>query len=253
MTLHVDAAGAGPDLVLLHGWGLHSGAWAEVVPSLAARFRVHAVDLPGHGRSARSPAARFDDAVDELAALVPDGAAICGWSLGGLLAQRLAQRHPAKARQLVLAAATPCFVERPDWPHGMNAATLDAFAAGLEGNREATLANFVRLNALHGAHGRDAIRAFTGRLFERGGPDGAALATTLGWLRDTDLRHDTAAMRVAALVIHGTRDALAPIQAGHWLATNIHGAQLVELSDAAHLPFFTHRQAFLDAVESFVG
>lgn len=253
MSLHVERSGHGADLVMLHGWGLHSGAWAETMPALNARFRVHAIDLPGHGHSRAHPAGAFDAAVDELAALVPAGAALCGWSLGGLIAQRLAQRHPERVRQLVLVATTPCFVVREDWKEAMAAETLASFADGLSHNREATLASFVRLNALHGAHGREAIRTFTERILERGAPAAEALATTLGWLRDTDLRRETAAMRVPALVVHGTRDALAPIGAGHWLARGIAGAGLVELSDAAHLPFFTHREAFVKAVESFVG
>ena len=253
MNLHVETSGAGPDLALLHGWGLHSGAWTEAMPALAASFRVHAVDLPGHGRSAGAAATSLDEAADAVAARIPAGSAIVGWSLGGLVAQRMAQRHPGHARQLVLASTTPCFVERPDWPHGMKPATLDAFGDGLARNREATLASFVRLNALHGAHGREAIRAFTARLFERGAPDAGSLAATLGWLRDTDLRASTAGLRVGTLVVHGSRDAIAPVAAGHWLANHIPGAALLELSDAAHLPFFTHRQAFVDAVESFVG
>lgn len=253
MTLHVERRGRGPDLALLHGWGLHSGVWDEALPRMAARFRVHAIDLPGHGHSGRSAATTLDDATDAIALEIPEGAAVCGWSLGGLVAQRLARRHPERARQLVLVATTPCFVARDDWPHGMQPQVLAAFAEGLHHNRAATLASFVRLNALHGAHGRDAIRAFTARLVERGTPSEEALAASLEWLRASDLREETAALHVSTLVVHGTRDALAPVEAAHWLATHIHGATLLELSDAAHIPFFTHREAFLDALESFVG
>ena len=253
MTLHVERAGSGANLVLLHGWGLHSGAWSEAMPALKAAFRVHAIDLPGHGHSSGARVGSLDQGVDAVAACIPEGAAVCGWSLGGLVAQRLAQRHPARVRQLVLVATTPCFVERADWPDAMKAATLDAFGEGLRHNLEATLASFVRLNALHGAHGRETIRAFTSRVLERGTPAAQALARTLQWLRETDLRRDTAAMKVPTLVVHGTRDALAPIGAGHWLARNVQGAGLLELADAAHIPFFTHREAFVKAVESFVG
>ena len=100
MSWHVETSGSGPDLVLLHGWGLHSGAWAEVLPMLAARFRVHAFDLPGHGHSADVEAGPFDEATDRLAAQVPVGATVCGWSLGGLVAQALACRHPDRVSRL---------------------------------------------------------------------------------------------------------------------------------------------------------
>lgn len=253
MSLHVESTGRGPDLVLLHGWGLHSGAWDEVLPALARMARVHAIDLPGHGRSSAVAPTTLDAAALAVAKLTPAGATICGWSLGGLVAQRLAQLDPERACRLVLVASTPCFVARADWPHAMSAETLAAFAHGLSANRDATLASFVRLNALHGAHSRDAIRAFTARLAARSQPSTEALATTLGWLRDTDLRADTTRLALPTLVVHGTRDALAPIAAGRWLAQHVKGAQLHELSDAAHLPFFSHRDDFVTALGAFVG
>lgn len=253
MTLHVERCGNGPDLVLLHGWGLHSGVWAEVLPALAVRHRVHAIDLPGHGFSADEPVFPFEAAAAQVAALVPPGAIVCGWSLGGLFAQRIAMLDPGKARALVLVSTTPCFVERDDWSHAMKAATLATFAAGLRRDRDETLTSFVRLNALHGVRGREAIRAFTGRLGERGTPGVEALAATLRWLRDTDLRADTPSLAMPALVIHGARDALAPIEAGRWLSATLPHARPVELPDAAHLPFFTHREKFAEALESFVA
>jgi pimeloyl-[acyl-carrier protein] methyl ester esterase len=252
VSLHVARSGAGPDLVLLHGWGLHSGVWAQALPALAARFRVHAVDLPGHGHSSGANASSFDEAADAVARSVPRAAVICGWSMGGLLAQRIAMRHPQSARALVLVSSTPCFMARSGWPHGMAPATLEAFADGLHRDREATLMRFVRLNALHGAGERESVRAFTRCLAERDPPTEAALAAGLRWLREVDLR-DEARGLPRTLVIHGIRDVLAPIEAGRWLAHAVPGAESLELPDAAHIPFFTHREPFLKAVETFVG
>jgi len=47
--LHVESTGEGPPLVLLHGWAMHGGLFAPLVPALARRYRVSVVDLPGHG------------------------------------------------------------------------------------------------------------------------------------------------------------------------------------------------------------
>ena len=58
--------GRGPPLVLLHGWAMHSGLWAPLLPRLAERYRVHPVDLPGHGHSA--PVAPYT--LDAVAAAV---------------------------------------------------------------------------------------------------------------------------------------------------------------------------------------
>lgn len=252
MKLHVESHGHGRDLVLLHGWAMHGGVWAEVVPLLQQRYRLHAIDLPGHGASAAALPAGFDEAVAWVARHVPDGAIVCGWSLGGLFAQRLA-RTGRRITGVVLVSTSPCFVQRADWHDAMSPATLAAFSRGLDHDRERTLRNFVQLNALHGARGRGAVRAFTSRLLDHGAPSVAALHATLRWLQETDLRADAATIDQPALVIHGARDALAPIGAGRWLAREIPGARLVELADAAHLPFFTHREAFAHALESFVA
>jgi pimeloyl-[acyl-carrier protein] methyl ester esterase len=253
VSLHVETRGTGRDLVLLHGWGLHSGVWDEALPALQARFRVHAVDLPGHGYSRDVAVGSFDEAVDAVAPWVPPGAVVCGWSLGGLFAQRLVQRHPARAARVALVATTPCFEARADWPHGMKSSTLTGFATALANDRDAMLKRFVALNAMHGPHGRDAVRAFTRRLAERGAPSDAGLATAFAWLREVDLRKEAPALRVPAVVMHGGRDMVGPAGAARWLAGQVPGARLVELPDAAHMPFFSHRDAFVEAVGGLVG
>ncbi len=246
------AAGAGPDLVLLHGWGFHAGVWADVVPMLAMHMRVHALDLPGHNDSRDDSPASLDAAVDSVARRVPEGAVVCGWSMGGLVAQRLARRHPARVRRLALLATTPRFLAGSDWPHGMQPAVLDEFARNLARDRDATLATFVTLNTLHGARDRASVRQLAKRMAANP-PSAAALERGLAWLRETDLRVDAAWLPVPTLVMHGARDTLVPVAAGRWLAQQIPQATLVEWPDAAHLPFFTHREAFVAALESFVG
>lgn len=254
MNLHVDIAGEGPDLVLLHGWGMHSGAWADVIPALAERSRVHAIDLPGHGHSAAAAIGTFDAATDAVAELVPRGATICGWSLGGLIAQNIAHRQPDRVGALALVATTPCFTTRPGWRDGVKPSILAAFAEGLQNDRDAMLRRFVALNAMHGTHGREAVRTFTRQLKERGVPSDAGLAASLAWLREVDLREQTARLALQrVLVMHGPRDMLAPVGAGRWLAQHLAGSRLVELPGAGHMPFFSHRDAFLAALGDLAG
>lgn len=253
MSWHVETLGSGADLVLLHGWGLHSGAWADVLPALAAKWRVHAIDLPGHGHSSQVEAGTFDDATDRLAPLVPKGATVCGWSLGGLIAQHLARRHPERVGRLILVSTTPCFGGRPGWPHGMSAATFKTFAEGLENDREGMLKRFVALNALNGPQSREAVRTFTARLAERGSPSDHNLAVTLGWLRDIDLREQTLGLQVPTTVVHGGRDIVVPVGAGRWFGQFLPNTSLHEIPKAAHMPFYSHRAEFLAALEERVA
>jgi pimeloyl-[acyl-carrier protein] methyl ester esterase len=105
MTLHAAIRGTGPDLVLLHGWALHGGMWGPWLDDLERHVRLHVLDLPGHGHSPWPPGAH--DLGDLAAAVfphVPSGAAVLGWSLGGMLALELARRHPRHLRALLLVA-----------------------------------------------------------------------------------------------------------------------------------------------------
>jgi pimeloyl-[acyl-carrier protein] methyl ester esterase len=252
MTLHVRSQGAGRDLFLVHGWGLSGRVWREAVPDLAARFRVHSVDLPGYGGS-RQVATDFHEAVRLLGEALPEDAIVCGWSLGGLLALALAHGQPGRVRALALVGATPCFVARAGWEPAMNATAFESFAAGLATDPGGTLATFVRLAALNGARHREAIRALSSTLRDEGLPAGEALHASLGWLRDIDLRPQVPQLRLPVTVIHGESDGVTPAAAGRWLASHIPGARFIGVPACAHVPFISHRGDFVAALESLDG
>jgi pimeloyl-[acyl-carrier protein] methyl ester esterase len=249
MALHVERHGSGRDLVLLHGWGLHGGVWSALAASLAATFRVHLVDLPGHGGSRDVPLDGIDGIVAAVADVTPAGAQVCGWSLGGLVALRLASRHPEQVAALTLVSTTPSFVQRDDWPHAMARATLEDFAHGLRTDPARTIRKFVNLNALGGPQARERMRELAELYGARGTPSANALAAGLALLLDTDLRGEVGRIGVPARVIHGARDALVPVEAGRWLAAALPGAQLVEIDAAAHLPFVSHAGLVARALE----
>ncbi|WP_395727072.1 alpha/beta fold hydrolase [Nakamurella sp.] len=84
-----------PTIVLLHGVGLDHTMWQPVTALLADRYRVLALDLPGHGTNPPAPAGvSLDDLADAVAPQVPAGAHLIGFSLGALIAQQLARYRP---------------------------------------------------------------------------------------------------------------------------------------------------------------
>jgi len=103
------AAGAGPPLALVHGFGGAAGNWRMIAPALAAEHRVIVPELPGHGGSSPLPAATLDPYADAvLAVLEAEEALPAAWvghSLGGLVGLRAAIRRPEAVRGIVLAAA----------------------------------------------------------------------------------------------------------------------------------------------------
>jgi pimeloyl-[acyl-carrier protein] methyl ester esterase len=256
MTPHLfcEHRGQGPDVVLLHGWGLHGGVWQALAEDLSAAFRVHVLDLPGHGRSRDMSLQPYALAAlaDAVAARVPRGAHWIGWSLGGQIALTAAQRHADAVGKLVLIGTTPRFARAPDWPDAITAATLDIFAAGLARDYRTTLLRFLSLQIGDAEHGRETLRHLRTELFRHGDPDADALHAGLNILKQSDLRDGLSAVTAPVLVLHGGRDTLAPPAAGRALAAGLAHARLEIIETAGHAPFLSHAAESQRAIENFL-
>ncbi len=252
MSLHVESYGSGAPLVLIHGWGMHGGIWDNVVPQLGQHFRVHCVDLPGHGMSAPQGDFSLEALVTILSAEFDEPLNVCGWSLGGQVALRWAQHAPQQVRRLVLVASTPCFAERDDWKFGMAASSLQQFAAELERDHAATLRRFLALQLRGSANECGLLADLRSRLFSRGEPDINALRGGLEILRDADLRAELPTIRQPVLLIAGERDKLTPPEASFYMAQTLHDARVVEIPGAAHAPFLSHPEIFVELITDFL-
>lgn len=242
MTLHNEVSGSGPDLVLLHGWGMHAGIWADLARELAPFFRVHAVDLPGYGGSAMCDPYTLDQVAALLARQMPQRCLVCGWSLGGQVALAWAATAPQQVARLALIATTPCFTQRSDWPHAVEAEVLRAFAEGLRTDYAATLKRFLSLQALGDAQARQVVQRLKEGWSASDKPDPRALEQGLEILLHADLRERLAAVTQPALVMHGDRDTLTPPAAGEYLSRSLPDARLIRLRGAAHAPFVSDAQ-----------
>ena len=250
--LHVARWGHGPDLVAVHGWGMHGGIWAPPLEALGEYFRIHAIDLPGHGYSAGVPWPEDTTALDEmLATAVPADAFWLGWSLGGTLALR--QALHGNAAGLVLCASNPCFLARPGWPHGMDPATFRGFRESLMADPRAALERFLALEVHGSENAGTALRRLRRRALERGTPVPAALARGLTVLGASDLVASLATLSDPVLVLGGRRDRLVPRQALEAATAALADARLVLIRGAAHAPFIGHRSVFTEAITDFAA
>lgn len=211
------------ELVFVAGWGFDSRVWQPIAERLAGDFRI------GYDIDA-----------------VPEGAIICGWSLG---AMRALQKS-AMAARLILVGATPRFVQTPDWPCAQAPELLEGFAAAVSADPQAALRRFAALMNPGDERARDITRQLHELLRERI-PDGATLASGLAELRDTDLRKSAVAVCLPTLLIHGEHDPLMPLAAGRWLAAQMPNARLEIFAGAAHAPFLSQPNRFAQLLREF--
>jgi pimeloyl-[acyl-carrier protein] methyl ester esterase len=303
--MHVETRGHGLDLVLLHGWAMHGGVFAPLADALADDFRIHVVDLPGHGfsrtlpleiaagRSDSSPfGRRWRTAPDEdssksatprpgrtlsrpCGAPSPEGrgesgaifdvttcareiasatlpAIWLGWSLGGLVALRAALDIPERVRGLVLVAASPCFVRKPDWPDGVAPEVFAQFAEGLDRDYRATIERFLALETLGSPHAQSELRELRAQVFARGEPAASVLREGLATLDAADLRGELARLEMPSLWIAGRRDRLVSARAMRRAAELAPRARYLE-TNAGHAPFIGHAEAIAGAIRQFAG
>jgi 3-oxoadipate enol-lactonase len=253
IDLYYELAGAGERLLLISG----TGADLRRSPRLAdgaqfASFELLQYDQRGLGRSAVPPAPYTmadyaDDAAGLLDAVGWGACVVLGVSFGGMVAQEVAIRHPARVRRLVLACTSAGGSGGASYPlHELIG--LDAQAAL---DQRLQLID-TRWDAAWRADNPETV-AMIAEGFQLGGPDGAP---SEGPLRQLEARrhHDTSA-RLAqigcpTLVCGGRYDGIAPPANSEFLAETIPGAQLA-LFDGGHA-FFMQDPAAMPAIASFL-
>ena len=162
---------------------------------------------------------------------------LIGWSLGGAIATLLADAAPRHIAGLITIATNPCFVERPDWQHGMPAAQFAQFSAGLDQDGADTLRRFAALQAHGDRAARESTRAL--RAASEACAGQPALVIALAMLAALDVRTQLASLAQPVLHILGAQDAIvSPHIAQYHHASSAHpGVLLIEAT--GHAPFLS--------------
>ncbi len=249
--------GEGPVIVFAASWAMSSEMWAYQVAHFSdAGFRCIAYDRRGHGRS-DVPASGYDmdTFADDLAAVIDTldlhDVILVGHSAGGAEVVRYLGRHgTARVRKAVLIApVTPYLLQTPDNPAGAPQAYFDAtlaqWAQDFPKWAYDNTAPFVTPGTSPGmvAWLRDQLIAT---------PVTVATATMRAVIAK-DLRADLARIDRPVLVMHGTKDASAPIDlTGRPTAAGIRGAELKVYEGAPHGLFVTHMAQVNRDLEAFI-
>lgn len=248
MSLWAHARGQGPDLVLLHGWGLSSAVWGDFADRLAERYRVTLIDLPGLGRSVPIGAMSPTEVVAALLDTTPKSAHWIGWSLGGQLALAVAEQAPERVKSLSLIAANPCFVARENWSCAMAPEVFSAFVESLADNEAKTLQRFAALQTRGSVSARDELKRLKAVIADA---KPQALAAALRLL-ETDQRTALADLNGPAQLILGAEDQLVPVALAEKASALNARLDICVIEQSAHLPFVSHPDEVWTRLESLI-
>jgi pimeloyl-ACP methyl ester carboxylesterase len=246
--------GDGPPLLLIHGFGGAAWNFSELAPLLQGR-RLVIPDLPGHGASSPLPVPTLTGFADVMAEILDEPMDVLGHSMGGVVALRLAERHPSLVRSLVLAAAAGIssstrFAE-------ITIALTGIIQPGrIAGRRVGLVARSRRL------------RRFVFEGFEVANADLLTERAVHGFLRGPtmhtdalgaglalvadDPRQDLDRVRCPVLVLWGARDKQVPLEDGFEYARRL-GAPLRVIADCGHLLIGERPDVCARAVLGFTG
>lgn len=259
VTLHVEEAGAGPPLLLLHGFTGSGATWRTFAPLLGAHRQLIAPDFLGHGQS-DSPADperyRMERCVEDLVALLGalglKRADVLGYSMGGRVALHLAAHAPQRVGALVLESATPGLADPAERLARAQADTR--LAANIERDGLVAFVDYWEALPLFASQAAlpEEVRLAQRRQRLASNPVGLANSLRgMGAGRQEPLWHRLPSLRLPTLLLAGALDSKFADLARQ-MANLLPAAQLAIVRHAGHAPHLERPEVFAERVLLFL-
>ncbi|MCX7116759.1 MAG: alpha/beta fold hydrolase [Legionellales bacterium] len=239
MNVNMVIHGQGHPLVLFHGWGFDVHIWSPLLSVLTSQYQICLVDLPGFGLT--EPMA-WDVFEATLLEQLPARFALAGWSMGGLLATRLAIDARDRVSHLVNIASSPRFIREKHWP-GVDGQLFNVFYDDLLNHPQQTLEQFITLQF------QSALipPVVLGHL-----PSLSGLRSGLDVLLNWDLRDSLAQLNMPVYYMFGRLDVIMPRRTMIIMQAMYPQFHYIQFSKAAHAPFLSHPEQFMAALGEFL-
>lgn len=243
----LDGAEDAPVMVMLNSLGTDFRIWDDVVERLEPSWRVLRYDLRGHGLTPAAPGPYSmerlaSDLLALLDALGIDRFALCGLSIGGMIAVQLAAHAPGRVTHLVLCDTTMRMPQPAMWTER---AAL-ARAEGLEGLADAAIERWFT-PAVQGTAFASGVRTMVARTSAEG------YAACCEAIAGMDLEPLARTVEVPTRVFVGEHDPATPVSAAEAICKAIPQAELTVMPGLYHLACIERPDLFAPALERFVG
>ena len=238
MNIHLSSYGEGTPLVFFHGWGFDSQIWLSLLPYFEKNYQLILVDLPGFGQT------RLQDWITfkiNLLAQLPQEFILCGWSLGGLYATRLAIEESNRVVSLINITSSPRFIADASWP-GVPKEVFIKFHQNLTVDIKRTLIEFMSLQC-----NKKISQCEPGII-----PSKEGLQSGLNILDSWDLRPGLKQLTIPACFMFGRLDPITPINTMNKMQDLYPDFNYVLFNKAAHMPFLSHPDLFIEQFLEFI-
>ncbi len=232
MTRLISDAPVSMDLIFLTGWGFHRGIWSAWMERYPDALFLDITDCS---------APNIDGMTDVLNQRCKGPVQLVGWSLGGLMAIRFADRFPEKVTRLVLVGVTPKFIATPGWV-GMSATQFQQLMSMAEQQGDRLLSRrFLQWVNYPNTH-QDIRQYLKEALWTISHHQGHAM-TMLHLLATIDMREAYQRLKMPVTHVLGAEDAVTSVEGAALTALNP-SIQLSIIPGAGHALFITHQAIF---------
>jgi 3-oxoadipate enol-lactonase len=236
-----------PVVLFSNSLGTDLRMWEAQLHEFKRHFRILRYDARGQKGSSitagpYSIELLAEDVISLMDALSIEGALFCGLSMGGMVGMMLAQRFPERLSKVVLCNTSPKIGTLDSW----NARIEAVNAGGMQAVADSILERWYTKSFR--STGNAAVQATRQMLLESPADGYVACCAAV---RDMDQRASISSIRVPTLVVAGANDPVTPPSDGRFVASQIAGAQYVEVP-AAHLSNVEAANLFNEAVIQFL-
>lgn len=245
MRVRADGPAQAPTVVFSNSLGTDYRLWDDLLPLLPTGIRTLRYDKPGHGLSDMAADYSIDDLADDAAALIQDQATapvlFIGLSVGGLIGQALAARHPSLLHGLVLSNTAAKIGTAEMWQTRMDMVATGGMAAIADSVMDRWFAPKFR---------NTPQLSLWRNMLLRTAADGY-IATSKA-ISQADYTADAPHIAVPTLVISGEHDGATPPALVKATAHLIPNAQYVEIAGAGHLPCAERPADYAEILAPFI-
>lgn len=239
-------------LLILSGWAVDNFVWNPIIDFLSQDFQTFIVDWDG----VLSPGEFKYRVMDLLREKGINNFSLIGWSLGSLVALDIAKNCSSKLNNLILFSPTARFIqdEKSNYSRGWHKRVVERMIDMLIKHPQRTLNNFYG-NLFSDSEVKNGYYETFLRDLDKVRKEQEIQSLSLGleYLIHKDIRRDIKEIDISALLIHGDRDMICPVEAGEYIGDNLRKSKLMLLKETGHVPFYTNPDQCYKYIKNYIS